>query len=143
MTDILKQKIKHLRLDGKSYKDIAAAMNLNENTVKTYCRRNGLTDKDITLMFSEKKNKCLYCGAKINQTPKQKPKKFCCDKCRFAWWNKNRELKNKKALYTIKCSGCGKEFTSYGNKKRKYCSHSCYIKARFCIENSADDKCTI
>ena len=143
MTDIEKQKIKHLRSIGKSYKDIAIAMNLKESTVKTYCNRNGLTDKDISLMFSETKNKCLYCGVKINQKPKQKPKKFCNDKCRFAWWNKNRELKNKKALYTIKCCGCGKEFISYGNKKRKYCSHSCYISTRFGVKISADDKRTI
>lgn len=84
MTDIEKQKIKHLRSIGKSYKDISIAMNLKESTVKTYCNRNGLTDKDISLMSSEMKNKCLYCNAKIHQTPKQKPKKFCNDKCRFA-----------------------------------------------------------
>jgi len=32
---------------------------------------------------------------------------------------------------TMTCARCGKEFTSYGNKNRKYCSHDCYIKARF------------
>ena len=36
MTDIQKQKIKHLRSAGKSYKDIAVAMNLKESTIKTY-----------------------------------------------------------------------------------------------------------
>ena len=143
MTDIQKQKIKHLRSAGKSYKDIAVAMNLNESTVKTYCNRNGLTDKDISFMRSNQKNKCLYCSREIHQIPKQKPKKFCSDKCRFAWWTKNRDLKNKKAVYTIKCRGCGKEFASYGNKKRKYCSHSCYVSARFGGKNSADDKSAI
>lgn len=143
MTDIQKQKIKLLRSSGKSYRDIAAEMDLKESTVKTYCNRNGLTNMDISLMRSKQKNKCLYCGAEIHQMPKQKPKKFCSDNCRFAWWNKNRDLKNKKAVYTIKCRGCGKEFTSYGNKTRKYCSHLCYISARFGVKISADDKRTI
>ena len=102
MTDIQKQKIKLLRSSGKSYKDIAAETDLKESTVKTYCNRSGLTDKDISLMRSKQKNKCLYCGAEIHQIPKQKPKKFCSDKCRFAWWNNNRELKNLNLQY--KCN---------------------------------------
>lgn len=137
MTDIQKQKIKLLRSSGKSYRDIAAEMDLKESTVKTYCNRSGLTDKDISFMRSKQKNKCLYCGAEIHQIPKQKPKKFCSDNCRFAWWNKNRELKNKKALYTIKCCGCGKEFKSYASKTRRYCSTHCYAQAR-CESNEKE-----
>jgi len=34
-------------------------------------------------------------------------------------------------MYPAVCVRCGKEFLSYGNRKRKYCSHDCYIKARF------------
>ena len=26
---------------------------------------------------------------------------------------------------------CGRLFTAYGNKKRKYCSHRCYIEHRY------------
>lgn len=37
----------------------------------------------------------------------------------------------RKAFYPLICAECGKEFLSYGNRKRKYCSHACYIKARF------------
>ena len=33
--------------------------------------------------------------------------------------------------YHFICRGCGKKFTSYSNKSRKYCSHECYIKHRF------------
>ena len=35
---------------------------------------------------------------------------------------------NKKAFYTLTCKHCGKEFTAYGNQKRVYCCHDCYIK---------------
>ena len=131
MTDIEKQKIKHLRSIGKSYKDISIAMNLKESTVKTYCNRNGLTDKDISLMFSETKNKCLYCGVKINQKQKQKPKKFCSDKCRMSWWKTHYSELNRKAMYSFKCGNCGIEFQAYGNNHRKYCCRRCYVISRF------------
>lgn len=36
-----------------------------------------------------------------------------------------------KANYECICEYCGKTFLSYGNKNRKYCSHSCYINDRF------------
>ena len=31
----------------------------------------------------------------------------------------------------VSSTGCGKPFTVYGNSKRKYCSHECYIRNRF------------
>ena len=38
---------------------------------------------------------------------------------------------NRKAVSTHQCKCCEREFTSYANDKRKYCSHECYIKHRF------------
>ena len=38
---------------------------------------------------------------------------------------------DRRAIYECVCECCGKTFSSYGNKNRKYCSHSCYIKGRF------------
>jgi len=37
---------------------------------------------------------------------------------------------NKKVFYTHVCKWCNQEFTSYGNNRRVYCSHECYIKFR-------------
>lgn len=37
----------------------------------------------------------------------------------------------RKAFYPMVCAECGEKFLSYGNRERKYCSHACYIKARF------------
>jgi hypothetical protein len=37
----------------------------------------------------------------------------------------------KKAYYFQFCQFCGAEFAAYGNCNRKYCSHECYINARF------------
>lgn len=134
------EKIKYLRTNGKSYKDIAVTLSIKETTVKTFCHRNNLTDKDIAeLRVSSGKNTCPNCGVAIVQKAKRKPRRFCCDKCRLAWWNVNRDLKNKKALYTLTCAGCGKEFVSYGNKERKYCSRDCYFGARFSGNSKTDD----
>lgn len=119
-----KEKIKELRVDGLGYKKIASELNISVNTVKSYCQRNGLS--------GESNNRCRNCGVVVEQNPKRKKKKFCSDKCRLDWWNSHQEKINKKANYTLTCKHCGKSFISYGNKNRKYCSHSCYISDRFC-----------
>lgn len=45
----------------------------------------------------------------------------------------------RKAVYAYTCAHCGKPFTAYGNKERKYCSHNCYISDRFGEEREARD----
>ena len=48
MTQELKDKLRSLRLNGVGYGSIAKQLNIPEDTVKTHCRRNGLTGQ-ITL----------------------------------------------------------------------------------------------
>lgn len=74
---------------------------------------------------------CLQCGALLTQTPGRKRVKFCSDNCRTAWWNAHPEKVNRRAIYHFTCAHCGKPFTAYGNAKRKYCSHACYIADRY------------
>ena len=76
---------------------------------------------------------CQNCSAVLKQPEHGKKKRFCSDKCRLEWWSKNYELHNfgSEKVYSFICRGCGKKFTSYSNKSRKYCSHECYIKHRF------------
>lgn len=123
-----KEKIKILREKGLGYTAIAKEINISVNTIKSYCKRHGLggiktCDEDTSL--------CEYCDKPVIQKPRRKKKRFCSDKCRNNWWNTNRELVSKKANYECICANCGKTFISYGNKNRKYCSHECYIFARF------------
>ena len=47
------------------------------------------------------------------------------------WWTEHPERIRQKAVYEFICAKCGRAFTAYGNKKRKYCSHECYIADRF------------
>lgn len=119
-----KEKIIELRIKGFGYKKIASELSISVNTVKSYCQRNGLNGTG--------NDRCKNCGVLVKQNPKRKKKKFCSDKCRLTWWNSHQDKINKRANYTLTCNHCGKNFISYGNKNRKYCSHSCYISARFC-----------
>ena len=76
-------------------------------------------------------SRCKECGAALVQAEGMKTRVFCSAQCRKKWWKGHPEMLNKKAVYTHTCAGCGRKFTAYGNSKRKYCSHACYINHRF------------
>ena len=130
MTNDKKAKIIAMRKSGLSYAQIAEDLSISINTIKTFCRRNrNITDSGIAV--------CKQCGAKIKIQDKCKPKQFCSDRCRAAWWYANNG--KRKTEYHLQCANCGREFVSVGSKARKYCSHECYIAARFSKERGGDD----
>lgn len=131
MTNEQKQRIAELRSTGISYAKIGEALDISKDTIKTFCRRNNLTVKQEPSASNATPTVCRECGVSLVQTEKQKPRIFCSKECREKWWHSHPEKLNKKAVYTFQCAGCGKPFTSYGNRHRKYCSHECYIIARF------------
>jgi hypothetical protein len=47
------------------------------------------------------------------------------------WWKAHPEQINQKAVYYFSCPYCNKDFTAYGNRTRRFCSHACYINSRF------------
>ena len=134
MTEEEKTAIADYRRNGCGYKKIGQLLGVSENTVKTYCRRNGLSGYATSRHITDK-NICKWCGAKIRQTPGKKTRKFCSDSCRNHWWNSHLYMVERKANYNFVCPVCGKRFVVYGNKNRKYCSHACYIKDRFGGDN--------
>lgn len=123
LTDIQKQTITNLRMQGLTYVEIAAVTELSANTVKSFCRRN-----HIHPLPSEPTTSgiCKNCGRPLKQLPGAKQRIFCSDKCRYAWWNKNRQ----KQPYHLLCHYCGREFISYGNRKRRFCGRECYLLDR-------------
>ncbi|WMJ87805.1 helix-turn-helix domain-containing protein [Anaerocolumna sp. MB42-C2] len=137
MTQEQKAKITKLRADGYGYIKIAQLLGISENTVKSFCRRNNLTGKvadetpKIQSPADEGKHLCLNCGVCVEQNPGRKEKRFCSDECRIKWWNSNLDRVKRKAVYEYICPHCGKPFTVYGNSRRKYCSHECYVADRF------------
>lgn len=133
MTDNQKTLIRIYREKGMSYKDVADALSISINTIKTFCKRNGLGGvRSIGTVADEVMVKaCEYCGKPVRQNPGRKQKRFCSDSCRNQWWNTHMEDVDKRANYECVCECCRKTFFSYGNKNRKYCCHSCYINDRF------------
>lgn len=135
MTTDEKTKIAGMRKDGYSYAAVAREIGLNENTVKTFCRRNGLTGGTAGMSVPDfpgiTQKECRCCGKPVIQYPGRKEKKFCSDSCRSKWWNAHLDGAGRKAVYEYRCPTCGGIFHAYGNRNRKYCSHECYIEDRF------------
>ena len=129
MMDEQKEKISRFRRMGKSYAEIGKELGIPRDTVKSFCRRNRLASADISVI--DHRHRCRECGSVIEQRPKRKTRVFCSKACREKWWKEHPEQLCRKAVYEFTCANCGKTFTAYGNRKRKYCSHECYIAARF------------
>ena len=124
MTNEQRMIVSALRAQGMGYGAIARKVGISENTVKSFCRRNAQKeDKPVT---GADEHQCLCCGAPVAQNAGRKEKKFCSDKCRNQWWNSHQSEIKKEAYYTLVCQFCGKEFESYGNQRRKFCSRECY-----------------
>ena len=134
MTENQKVKIIKLRAAGQGYGTIAQELGISVNTVKSFCRRKSINEETAPkspLILSGKVTYCENCGQEILQVAKQKPRKFCSDKCRNAYWNGHLDLVQRRAYYTLRCRHCGKVFQVYGDKGRKFCSRECYRAERY------------
>ena len=131
MTNEQKTEIQKMRAEKRTYKEIARNLGISLNTVKSYCLRHGINDMRCSPVDEAPSQErcCDYCGRMI--TSKNKKKRFCSDKCRNKWRAEHPEHINHKAVYKCTCHFCGRSFEAYGNSRRKYCCHECYIKDRF------------
>ena len=126
MTTIEKEKIRYLRGEGLGYKAIASRLELSENVVKGFCKRNDLDG----VAAENPGNTCYQCGKPLVNSDARK-KKFCSDACRSMWWSCHAYLYNYKDENKRVCDHCGRVFNSFPSKGRKYCGRRCYIAARF------------
>ena len=137
MTEQQKSTIKTLRQQNFSYNAIANALGLTISTVKSYCQRSGLAGNRKEAFKSNSDTPkvlptfCRCCGKSLIQREKIKHRKFCSDECRVTWWNSHQEQVKRRNPRTGKCLCCGKEFTWYGPKPKKFCNHECYIRHRY------------
>jgi len=138
MTENQKTRILEMRSLGCTYRHIAANLSLPEGTVKTCCLR--AAKKGLLARPNEPaKCTCKQCGKEITQVAKRKKRIFCTDACRQKWWGSHLFLihQGSAVLHHFNCAHCNKPFTAYGNPRRKFCSHDCYIKNRY--YQDADD----
>ena len=126
MTNEEKSQIISLRSSGVGYIKISQMLGVSNNTVRSFCRRNGLSGNS-----DESKTSCKQCGKQIRLIRGRKPRKFCSDRCRQEWWNSHMHEVKHREVYQYICQHCGKPFSAYGNKNRKYCSRACYIADRY------------
>lgn len=122
-----REKVLLMRGEGMSCAKIASLLCLSENTVKSFCRRNHLkANEGMTVDLGARVTSlCLYCGTRVKQTQGHRVRKYCSDKCRISWWNKNRAHPSRKNTRLLSCPVCGQQFHAYGKREREYCSHSC------------------
>lgn len=90
MTEIQKEMIRAMRMQGIGYKAIARDLRLRRNQVQLYCKTHGLGgDGNLVrlnyVIWCEKTGHCLQCGAELKQPTRGRKKKFCSGKCRTAW----------------------------------------------------------
>ena len=143
MTEEEKNTVRSLREQGYGYKTISNITGIHRETIKSHLKRHpcevGSTPPRPAQCQIKKKTgtkktpqgeggvPCKQCGEPF--IPKRKGTLFCCDDCRLKWWGKNKYKEG--TPHSFKCLNCGKEFQAYVVKDRKYCSHDCYIEARF------------
>ncbi|NLI63961.1 MAG: RNA polymerase subunit sigma-24 [Bacteroidales bacterium] len=133
MNDEQRQRIKILRFQGLGYKQIAKETGLSRDSVRGYCKRNGLDGYGNELFEEYKKTierefvniLCLNCGAELEQNKVGRKRKYCSKSCKNEWDNTHRKE------YKFICEYCGREFKSLGTSKRKYCDNDCYTRDRF------------
>ena len=87
-TDDIWSKVFLLRVGGYTISRIHEITGINEETIKSRCRRAGLVGN---YSRSINTNFCKQCGTQLTRLPGRKKKEFCTDKCRLEWWcNKYR-----------------------------------------------------
>lgn len=127
MTTGDKNRIRKMRFLGMSFGQIAKKTGYSQNTIKSFFRRDNMQNSKNT----ENNATCKNCGIDISQTGGHRQRKFCSEKCRFAWWHGKDNCISSDSSYVFECKNCGKEIKSYGRKDRKYCCYACYIADRF------------
>ena len=133
MTPLQREQIVTLRNQNLGYGTIAKKLGISRDRVKSFCRIHNLMGLRAIDVPKEKVNQefCTNCGTNLTHPPGKRNRKFCSDGCRTSWWNAHPDKVRRKAFYHFTCTQCEKQFQAYGNDRRKYCSRSCYIQARF------------
>ena len=122
------------RQQGKGCAEIARLLGVSVNTVKSYCRRNGINAEKKAVQSKPLETALLSddaadtpAGAELEQLAHHRERQFCSDRCRMQWWHSHRSDSRSAEEHT--CPECRRTFMT--DRMQKYCSHECYILSRF------------
>ena len=127
MTDAQKEQVRYLRCEGLGYGAIATRLGISRIRSRAFAAATTSPE----WLPKEPVVVCRNCGRPLPQYPKRKQRKFAPRLAAAHGGSCTRSLSIKPPSIRPPCAHCGQEFQSYGNRKRKYCSHACYIAARF------------
>ena len=81
-----KQKIREMRSKGMGFKKIGDEIGATTDSVKGYCRRNGMAGfgwaRPIDVNVQEERVRCRCCGRLIRRNELGRKRKFCSDACK-------------------------------------------------------------
>ena len=108
--------IYELKEKGYSHTRIAEILNISKGTIDSFLFRNPVNNLKVS---------CLNCGNEFDLPRGKRIKRFCCEKCSKAYWNKYTRKQSwfKKACV---CEECGKQFMVSKYKKGRFCSRECF-----------------
>ena len=92
MTASQSERIAEMRLQNYSYSFIGRALDLSPNTVKSYCRRQGLAAEGPRKSKVEKQNTPLCKNCRRLLAGGRSDRTFCSEKCRSEWWKNQRKI---------------------------------------------------
>ena len=121
MASFSTEKLLEMRGAGMTFSQIAAALGVSRNTVKSHCRRAGQPSAEAG------QKSCVHCGQLFSIRGRRR---FCSNTCRYAWNYQHRVLGADNAV-SKNCECCGKPFFSYPSSHRKFCSRHCYTAGRY------------
>lgn len=129
MTDGQKKVILQLRNSGCGYKMIAATLEVPRDSVRNYCKSQGLGGYGVDIIkgkrvISLSERFCRQCGTEIVNSKNGRKRKYCTPICKAEWEKAHPKM------YSHECQYCGISFKSKSSKQ-EFCSQDCYIKNRF------------
>ena len=128
VNDAQRQKIIQLRQAGQSFAQIADKVCLPKSTVKSFCYRHTASADDVKQ--EPRSTVCPQCGKPLPER-RFKPRRFCSDECRAKYWAVHGDQIVRRSAVDMTCPVCHRHFHDYAQRHRKYCSHACYIAARY------------
>ena len=126
MNKHVKSQIINLHCQGVRYVDISRQLKIPVSTIKSFVYSH---QADVEAGMANIPT-CPNCGAPV---PKMhfKPRRFCSDRCRVLYWKEHQDELKHTTMVPITCTNCHGTFMDYAGRNRRYCSHSCYIQARY------------